>query len=424
MNVRVTIDALAFGGDGVARLPSGKVLFVPGTLPGETVEVEIVEEKKSLARGRLTGIIQAHDGRRPPECPLAERCGGCHFGSVSYALEWELKSQVALETLTRTGKIALPDSVERVAASSDRGYRRRVRLQIVKGALGFFEAGSHRIVGYRACLVAHPTLLRAASEVERGLEAVARGDMLLELDGDDHAVALISPRTDGGAVRRWLNAHHRDLVILTGVRVLGAHPRQPARDFGDVRFTVGVDGDHYELEVGAFTQANPHTNTLLVGSVVEHLAATEGDRVLELYCGFGNFTFPVAKTGASVTAFDMGPESLTGAERASAKHPELAVRFHARDLSRGLTTRWRKPGGFDKVLLDPPRRGAKEVLSALGEIGPSRIVYVSCDPPSLGRDLGTLIRAHGYRLDALVLFDMFPRTFHVETLAQLSRTHP
>ena len=421
--VRLTIERLSFGGEGVARMEDGRVVFVRGALPGDVVEAELLQEKRSFCRAAATEIIAPSQLRIPAACGLAQSCGGCQLWGLEAGDAWRLKADAAVEAVRRAGRVELPLEVERVAAPSDRRYRRRLRLKFDNsGRTGFFAPGSHTLCQVDDCLVAHPSLMAAAAELNPTLAGLGEGRLLLELDRDETSVvALLETRRQRHAAR-GLTAlfeaptppHH-----LRGVRLPS---RSGPRDFGAVTFEQQVGQWPRKLTVGAFTQANDAVNEFLVDIVTGALEPSAGDRLLELYCGAGNFSLSLADQGMEVCGVEIDAGAVDAARAARAAlgaEASARLRFEVRDLNRGLPAHLAEPGRFDKVLLDPPRSGARAAIKGLLALRAATIVYVSCDPPTLGRDLGSLVSG-GYKLTRLVALDMFPRTYHTEMVAVLS----
>jgi 23S rRNA (uracil1939-C5)-methyltransferase len=413
----LTIERLAFGGGGVSHLPDGKVVFLRGGLPGDVVEAELTEEKKRFAHGRVLRLISGGDGRRESGCPsvgaVADGCGGCLFQACEYTQEWDWKSAAALDSFWRTAKSVsqgrdgseVPVIEHRAPAHS--GYRRRLRLSLnEEGHLGFLGHGSHKIEGDIAqCAVAHPTLQEAA----RGLELKGPGTVLLELDANgESAVALAEvPRQDKPALS----------APLTGLRMV--HSRTVS-SVGTPWFHVDVDGMRRRLPVGVFTQANAAMNEVLVERTVAAMALVPGHNVLEFYCGAGNFTLSVARAGGTVRALDAGQEGLdAGRVAATENGVSESISFSRANLQHGVPSKVRKTA-FDTILLDPPRTGAAAVIQYIGASHRGRVVYVSCDAGTAGRDVGRLLSA-GFEVGQIDLVDMFPRTHHVEIIVTLQR---
>lgn len=437
---QVTIDNLSYGAEGVGRLPSGKVVFVPGAVPGDVVHVRVTDASaKGFSRGTLWSWVRPAPARVESACPHSDTCGGCQLWGLPPDHAWKLKARSALDTLTRVGRLTLPpdDRVHLHPSPSDHRYRRRLRLQVAPdGALGFFKPQSHDLQPISDCAVAAAPLIDAARALQPHLGGTGGGSLLLELDLDGPRVAaLFQPRTlpPHAPSPAAFAAHLRDRLdpdgVVRGVRLLPFGPNPDPRDAYDVHtptFRLRLPPDlTVTLDVGQFTQANAAVNALMIRHALDALDPASYPRLLDLYSGFGNFTFPLAQAGATVHALELSRAAIaSGTHHAPLllDRPSRA-RFTAHNLNRGLPRRLQQPpGAFDGVLLDPPRAGAsRPLLKHLLALAPKRIVYVSCAPPTLARDLARLLRTGDYTLHRLHLLDMFPRTYHVEAIAVLDR---
>jgi 23S rRNA (uracil1939-C5)-methyltransferase len=408
---KLEIERVAYGGEGVARLPDGKVAFVRGGLPGDVVDVEIHKEKKRFAKGLATKVVAAGEGRFTTACPhvddVGHGCGGCHFQSAHYAFEWQWKAAAALDAFSRAARTPL-DGVDIVRHSSPapEGYRRRLRVHIDRrGTVGFFSSGSHFIAGPASdCLVAHPTLRRAA-EV---LKLRGPGTALLELDAGEEKVV----------VRAQVPRQPTPTLTAPIVGIELVSKESDPQSVGTLEFELDVRGQARTLRVGAFTQANARMNDVLVTSALMALDLSADERVLELYCGAGNFTLDIARQGGRVVAVDVGASAIEAGRAAAQRHGLTdRIQWEVGNLRRGLPE---LDGAFDAVLLDPPRSGAKDVAEAIAALACPKVVYVSCDAPTAGRDVGQLLQS-GYTIERITLVDMFPRTSHVELVVALRR---
>lgn len=410
MTAQVEIVRLAFGGDGVAYLDDGRVVFVRGGLPGDTVEIEITKHKKRFAKAVATRVIAPGLGRRPPTCAyvdaLRRGCGGCDFQAAHYVQEWTWKSEAALEAFCRNARIDQNGvDVQRFSSGQPVGYRRRLRVHLDgDGRVGFYGHGSHEIVGLGAeCEVLHPVLRHAASVL--GLRGP--GTALMELDGDG----------DGVVVRAEVPPQPLPAPTppIVGLEIV---TRQGSTAWGDTDFNLDVRSLRRHLPLGVFTQANARMNEVLIVRALTALDLQHGERVLELYCGAGNFSLDIARQGGHVVGFDVGADAVAAGNAAAAQHGLAGrVSLHHADLRKGVPPLDRP---VDAVLLDPPRSGAKDVIPDLAQLSVPKIVYVSCDPATAGRDAAHLVES-GYSCEHVSLVDMFPRTSHVELVALLRR---
>lgn len=405
----VTIDALAPSGEGIAKL-GGKVVYVADALPGERVRV-------AVERGQVTlrAVVEASRERVTPRCEVFDRCGGCSWQHASESLQ-----RAARLTLLRR---ALPPELRDVpvmwhASPSPWAWRTRARLawdvRAGRVSLGFRARRSRDVVGTLRCAVLDARIEAALSPLGAKLVAVGRrGEVSLSLGQRGAPVASVHPE---GALGAGAYEACASLVRegFAGVALWAEGATVPAVT-GDPRpVTTGADGAPLTLAIDGFAQANASLNAALAEAVARH-APAENRRVLELYAGAGNFTVLLARRASSVTAVE------GDAQAAAAMRENLASRSIENVTVRAEAAERCVDAKADVVVLDPPRTGAREVVEALAKRSDLRaVVYVSCDPATLGRDLATL--SSRFTVDAIEAFEMFPQTAHVETVVALSRT--
>ena len=394
---------------------------MPGALPGELVEVEAERRKARWARGRLVSVLEPAAERVAPPCPLADRCGGCDWQHLAAARQAEHKRAIVADQLRAL--VADPSQVRLAdVGGSGRHYRRRARMHYVKdpsGALrlGFFAPRSREVVDVDACLVLRPELLQALQRV-RALapHLPERGEVLGLSDGERVALALPGVRPDEAV----LEAAHALLdESLVGVLVRGGR-----RSVAVGRHELRLDGGDGLPPMGAhpfvFTQANAAVNRALVRHVAR-AARCDGLRVLELYAGAGNLTRALARTAKRVWTLDDDREAK-GLLRAMAEAEGLPINAKHGSAPNLLASLAERAIGYEVVVVDPPRAGLGEASAAhLAAVAEQRVVYVSCDPATLARDLRVLV-AGGLRLIDVTVFDMMPMTAEVEVVATLVRT--
>lgn len=409
---------LTHAGDAAIETARGIVL-ARGGLPGERVMLRVTGRQRGTLRGELRAVVEASPDRVAPPCALAERCGGCPLMTLAAPAQRAWKQQHLQRLLERAGSDVVPDVL---AAPAALGYRTRARL-------GFRRARGRTVVGYR---MAHSEQLLdvercvvLAAPLQAGLAALrerlapelrGHGELVLALGASGLPVAAVlttcaQPEPAYRAARALVDAG-----VLAGVALrIGELPRPAVAEVGDCRqYALGHDGLPLLAPVQAFAQANASANALLVARAVE-LAEPAGQRVLELFAGHGNVTVGLA-----------GARELTALELDGDAVAALRDNLRTRGLGHVKVVQadaGKLPAGsFDVVVLDPPRAGARQALEALCARAPipERIVYVSCDPSTLARDLGALTAA-GYRVDAASAVDMFPETAHLESVLRLCR---
>jgi 23S rRNA (uracil1939-C5)-methyltransferase len=411
----------------VARNAEGKVVFVEGALPGEDAEVRIFNQGRKFDVGAATRLLNHAAGRRTPHCPHFGICGGCATQHADQATQMAAKQRWLEDCLERIGKVK-PEAMLPAVLGEEWGYRHRARLSVrrveKKGGVlvGFRERRSTYIADMRECPVLPEKvsgLLPALRLLIESLSVRARLPQVEVAVGDD-AIALV--------FRHLLPLQDADLVELKGfherhgVHVwLQAAGPESAYPFAPKESDLWYSLPEFELKIHFrptdFTQVNPAMNRILVSKAVELLDPKPGERVADLFCGIGNFSLPLARRGAQVIGLE-GSRELVERARGNALANGVVAQFEVADLfKQGLAPF----GRFDKLLLDPPREGAMEIVKSLPGEWPRRIVYVSCDPATLARDAGVLVHTQGFRLATAGVANMFPHTAHVESITLFER---
>ncbi|MEK6791739.1 MAG: 23S rRNA (uracil(1939)-C(5))-methyltransferase RlmD [Deltaproteobacteria bacterium] len=434
----VDITDVAYGGKGVGRI-KGKVVFVPFTAPGDRVIVKITAEDRGFSHGALVDIVDASPMRVRPSCPVYESCGACSMQHIAYGDQVKCKQRMLEESIKRIGRIGGIDAVEfapPIASDAPFGYRARSRIHVdAKGRWGFYEAVSRNVVDIRSCPVLNKPLNRAFSQIRDAVSTMQKSGRVksgkkgcwletVELGApsdDDKTVAAFYIKEDKA---RELQAALFDVSELKGIQVWDTASGKKVFERGDTTVCYNVNGIVYKADISVFSQANHGLNQRLAGSVcgLAGLTGTHSHqaRVLELYSGAGNLSLQLAQAAQEVIAVEADPTAMENARSNAGMNNIKNVRFHASDTVGWLTRNLKdlERTAFDVVVLDPPRTGDAEAARLIAHIRPNRIVYVSCSPPTLARDLSVLTRA-GYRVFKAVLFDMFPQTYHVESIVGL-----
>jgi 23S rRNA (uracil1939-C5)-methyltransferase len=412
----LAIERLTFGADALAH-HDGEVVFVPFAAPGDTVEVRVRTRARGYLRADVARILHPGPDRTLPACTVFGRCGGCQWQHVTLAAQREAKRAVVVEQLARLAGLRDVDVRPTLADDAGLGHRSRITLVAEGRRLGYHRARSHVLEEVDACPIAAPAVaahLAVARAWIAALPTTAERVTIAEAPGGVVLVAALRRAPTPGDVA----ATEALLAAHASVRGAVLAHRAARRTVGDPQVRIEVEpGLVLEAPADAFAQVNPAANRLLVQCAVTFAEVVPGARVLDLYCGAGNFTLPLACRGAEVTGIERSPLAVD-AGRANAARLGLAARFIAGDVAPALAT---IDGPVDTVVLDPPRAGAADALPALATLRPSRIVYVSCDPATLARDCRTLV-AYGYALRTVQPVDVFPQTFHVEAVALLGLT--
>lgn len=431
------MDDLSHDGRGVASL-DGKKVFVRGALPGERVLARLTGSQRRYDEAETVEVLDASPDRVEPRCPHFGRCGGCSLQHLDPARQIEAKQNTLAQNLARIGKVT-PAAFWPPLTASPWGYRRKARLSVRYVAakdrvlVGFRETYSRFVADIRECHVLDPRIaeqLPVLSDLIHGMRARESIPQIEVACGDD-ACALVFRHLEAldDDDRQKLLAFARD----SGIAVL-LQPGGPASihvlqaGTGELSFRLPAYGLELAFGPSDFIQVNAEMNRRMIESALELLAPAAGDRVLDLFCGLGNFTLPMATFAAECVGVE-GDEELVRKARENAAHNGLEnVHFHMADLAADLAAQraagegpgWLQ-GGYDLALVDPPRSGAESVLPLLAACGARRVVYVSCHPASLARDAGLLVRDFGFRLSGAGVMDMFPHTGHVESIALFER---
>lgn len=421
---------LSHDGRGVARV-EGKTVFVAGALPGERVRARRTQRHRHFDEAKVEEILVRSPDRIEPRCPHFGLCGGCSLQHLPAAKQIEAKQRVLAENFERIGKVS-PNRWLEPLSGEPWGYRRKGRLSVKwvakkdKALVGFREDNPRFVADLAECHTVLPEVgLRLADlgALVGSLEA-RREIAQIEFAAGDEAVALtfrhLQPLSDvdRAALAAFGQAHGLAILLQPGGpdSVVALWPQ-------DVPLSFRIP--EYDLDIAFrpldFIQVNAGMNRRMIAHALALLEPGAGDSVLDLFCGLGNFTLPIARFAGRVTGVE-GEAALVARSRANAGRNGIGnVEFHAADLAADQREAPWARAHHDKLLLDPPRSGAAAVLDYLPRKGCDRVVYVSCHPGSLARDAGTLVERHGFRLVAAGVMDMFPHTAHVESIALFER---
>ncbi|ENF6040534.1 23S rRNA (uracil(1939)-C(5))-methyltransferase RlmD [Citrobacter amalonaticus] len=411
--ITVTVNDLDSFGQGVAR-HNGKTLFIPGLLPQESADVAITEDKKQYAKAQVKRRLNDSPDRVTPRCPHFGICGGCQQQHASIELQQRSKS-AALSRL-------MNNDVTEVIADAPWGYRRRARLSLnfqpktQQFQMGFRKSASSDIVDVRQCPILVPQLeallpdLRACLGSLQGIRHLGHVELVQADSGMLMILRHTAPlsRADNEKLERFSHSKGLSLYLAPQSEILETVSGQtPWYESNGLRLNFSPRD---------FIQVNAGVNQKMVASALEWLDVQPGDRVLDLFCGMGNFTLPLAIRAASVVGVEGVPALVEkGRENAQQNGLHNVTFFHENLEEDVIRQPWAK-NGFDKILLDPARAGAAGVMQHIIKLQPGRIVYVSCNPATLARDSEALLRA-GYQIQRLAMLDMFPHTGHLESMA-------
>jgi 23S rRNA (uracil1939-C5)-methyltransferase len=442
----LNIEKLIYGGDGLARLPAaspedalpgdkdhkrGKAVFVPFVLAGEKIEASITEEKPGFARAHANTIIEPSPYRIPPPCPHFTRCGGCNYQHAAYEHQLEIKKEILRENLRRIAKLELQCEIQ-LHPSPPWNYRNRSRLQVrtqPNFAAGYFKFASHELLPVEECPISSPLINRGiaalwrAGRAGKAVEGVREVEFFTNSDSNGNETKLLleflcAPEARRAAVRVWaeeLCAAMPEIAGVVAFREPQKGVQQPLVTVGASELTYQTKTAAYRVSAGAFFQ----TNRFLIDELVNIVTAgRSGELALDLYAGVGLFSTALAcdfrhiiSVESSQTAASDLPYNLPVNGKAV---QSTAEQYLAKTSKRDLVV-------ADLVVIDPPRSGLGDsVVRALASLAAPRLTYVSCDPATLARDLVPLLAA-GYQVEEAHLLDLFPQTYHLETVLHLAR---
>jgi 23S rRNA (uracil1939-C5)-methyltransferase len=427
--LNLTISGYSSEGFGVARC-DGQVVFVRNALDGEEVAAKILKVNKNAAFAITDSVLSPSAERVTPDCPHFPKCGGCGLRHMSYAEQLRFKAQRVAQTLERIGGVKA--AVEIAPSPQANGYRNKAMFEVRGGAIGFFRSGSHDVVAVDDCRLQSGTANRvlqiSAEYIQKHADCPIR-NIFVRTDENRAQIAVITYKRD----RRGAEALAQSITeAMPGVEFsifFGAQDGRnnvplsaPLKHLSGAReLPIELCGFVYATEPKAFFQVNKPQTEQMLGYITQTVSALpERGRILDLYCGCGAITLPLSRLAESVTGAEIVPEAIAVAKRAAENAGVQNAEFLCGDAG-DVAEKLADSAKFDVVVTDPPRKGLlPEAAAAIIALAPKHIVYVSCDPASLARDV-RLFASAGYELVSAQAFDMFPGTMHVETVALLTQ---
>jgi 23S rRNA (uracil1939-C5)-methyltransferase len=439
----LNIEKLIYGGDGLARLPAGssgnkdrgrgKAVFIPFVLGGEKIEAVITEEKPGFARAHVNAIVEPSPHRVSPPCPHFTRCGGCHYQHADYDHQLEIKKEILHENLRRIAKYELQCAIQ-VHPSPPWNYRNRSRLQVQTQpafAAGYFKFASHELLPVEECPISSPLINRGiaalwqAGRTGKAVEGVREIEFFSNADDTRMILEfLCAPEARRAAVRAWaeeLCAAIPEIVGVVAFREPQKGVQEPLVAVGASELTYQTKTGAYRVSAGAFFQ----TNRFLIDELVSIVTAgRSGELALDLYAGVGLFSTALACDHRHTISVEMSQASASDLRYnlpVNGKAVQAATEQYLTEQKGRVDTDRVGASTPDLVVVDPPRSGLGDAVArALATMGAPRLTYVSCDPATLARDLVPL-QAAGYRVEQVHLVDLFPQTYHLESVVQLVR---
>ena len=431
----VRIEKMSFGGAGFGRI-DGKACFVPFTAPQDICGIRTKRDKRSYMEGELIDLVETSPLRAVPPCPVFGECGGCSWQHLTYPAQLDAKQEIFTEMLRRSARVPVERVEPIIYSVKTYGYRSRIQVKLYGSGgsfrIGFYRTGSHYVVDIPGeCAIAHPAINHALTEIRPLLASCPDLSKVPQIDlavGDDGAVI---------AIFHYIGNHYREfhdylLENRTDIASVSGIFLQTGGKATIVK-VAGVDFLSYRLPAellpggsaltltfsrGGFSQVNYLQNQSLIATVCNWAKPGREDKLLDLFCGNGNFSIPLAVHAAKVIGMENYPPSIADAARNAVSNGALNTDFICCDVAAGVKHLATKGETFDVVLMDPPRTGAMEVVRHVPLLKPRAIIYVSCDPATLARDLGVLGK-FGYEVVKSRPLDMFPQTYHIESVTLL-----
>ena len=422
---------LTHQGQGVARI-DGKTVFIDRALPGEEVEFVYTRQHRQYDEGSLSRVIKSSEDRVEPKCQHFEICGGCNLQHLKPQAQIAIKQKILIDNLQRLGHVA-PQHIREPLTGQLWGYRRKARLGVKhvfkkgKVLVGFREAASRYLADLTRCEILVPEVGEHLEELSALILSLSSPHTIpqIEVAVGDQGKALVIRHLEPLTAedRDKLVQFAKDMQLDIYLQAKGPDTITPLWPQHPVlRYSLSAYDLSFDFLPADFVQVNAEINQKMIALVLNLLQLEPQMHVLELFCGLGNFTLPIAQKVSSVTAVE-GDKGLIERARQNAQRNHIDnVSYHTADLMADISgLPWWKNQSYDRVFLDPPRSGAEIAVHQIGKLNVPRIVYVSCNPATLARDAGILVNEYGYDLIEVGVMDMFPHTAHVESIAIFSR---
>jgi len=428
---KADIESLSHEGRGVAHI-EGKTIFIENALPGEQVEFKYVSKRAKFDQGVAENIITANEQRIEPECQYSSYCGGCSLQHMTPDAQLAHKQSVLLEQFTHLGNVQ-PESVLPPLEGPSFGYRHKARLAVKhvikkeKVLVGFREKRSPYVADITECKVLHPDVGLKFTHLQKLIESLSIYNQIPQIEAavSDNGTALVLrhladfSEEDIAQLNAFEDKHQLKLFLQPGG--YDSVHRLNKSDTDELFYKLDDHDITIYFEPVDFTQINVEINKKMLNLAIELLEPSKDENILDLFCGVGNFTLPLARKAKSVVGIEGDKGLVERAKINATKNNIENVEFYAADLAELDKSIEFMKGSYDKILLDPARTGAKEIIEALNTKNVKRIVYVSCNPATLARDAGILVNEKGFKLTKAGVMDMFPHTTHVESIAVFNR---
>ncbi len=431
--VQASIDSLAHDGRGIAHL-DGKTTFISGSLPNETVMFRYLSQQRRFDEGSTVEVLESAPDRIEPLCPHASICGGCSLQHMAPDAQIAMKQAVLLEQFEHIGRVT-PQSVAAPLRGPVSGYRQKARLGVryvvakESVLVGFREEKNRFLADLTRCDVLHPRVGERITALRECLGQLEQKDQIAQIEvaaGDEHIALVLRnlkplPEVDLQLLQSFAQAYDFYLYLQPGGMDSVTPLWPPEQPLTSLSYQLPDYGVSVQFAPSDFTQVNAVINRQMIPQALAWLDFGETDTVLDLFCGLGNFTLPLAKHAREVIGVE-GDTQLVARAQANAQRQGINnVSYHVANLAeRDISQAWLQQS-YSHILLDPPRSGAQEIIQQLALKNTQRIVYVSCNPATLARDAGILVHEKGFKLVQAGVMDMFPQTSHVESMALFTR---
>jgi 23S rRNA (uracil1939-C5)-methyltransferase len=418
-----TVENLTYSSYGVLK-NDGKVIFVPYTVAGDVISYKLLKDKKTFSEGKLIEVLNSSPYRRKPLCPYFGKCGGCQWQHVKYEYQLQSKKRITADLLERIGKINEPPVMEINAGESEWYYRNRVRFQIgvAKSSvnLGFAVYNSNEVVDIETCYIVKKPIVELLKKIrELKDELVGLYDLEVYYSEKEENFIFYGITRSITALNkiRKLPELFKGGIFFDKKTKRSVNIKMPSLNYF---LKTAIDNYSIKITAGGFLQANQYVNTLILNTLFEELENSKDLKLLELYAGCGNFTVTLSKLFKHVVAVEGSHVSVQALEENLYRNNIKNVVTVRNDVKEEVVKNFHLKKKYDVIFIDPPRIGAKEVVTYLPHLGASKIIYLSCNPSTMARDIQMLVNA-GFNLEKVIPFDMFPQTFHIETLSILRR---
>ena len=429
------VEKLIYGGWGLARCYeseglSAQVILIPDVLPGEEVKARLTARRKGYAKAELIEVLTPSPHRCHPPCPVFGTCGGCHLQHMNHTAQLADKQTMLQETLQRMGQISA-SPLPMIAAPEPYHYRHRVQFKLLQQGhslkMGFYQRETHELVTIEGCPILHSEIERALKILQESIQdglPFMRHPTEMHLQYSAHTGQFLIVFYAEGVMPAGLTEFYTNLkahLPLAGMVAYSQNQRREVR--GQPFLLYHLKGMTFRISDQSFAQPNWSMNQIITDQILAYAQLKGDETVLELYSGMGNFSLFLAQQARRVISLESSPQAMKDAEYNVRLNQVSHLELHHCHVQKGLTQLLKNPPTLSLVLLDPPRQGAgQSILKQICSLQPTRILYLSCDPTTLTRDLKSLL-LQGYHLRRIQPFDLLPQTYHLEVLAELQKAH-